>query len=176
MEKKFSLYKKVIFGFWVFVITIIFFSSLKTQVVLGEKLKMQISTLFPEGWSFFTRDPREPLLEVYKIKQNKLVYIPLSNSSKENWFGFSRKSRVQGFEASIIISDVHSKAWIEGIGNNYEKHISNDSVYSIKHKKSNHYFKKGLYLFILKKPIPWAWANKSQERFTPYSSIKVNLN
>ncbi|MDC8101450.1 SdpA family antimicrobial peptide system protein [Chryseobacterium rhizosphaerae] len=175
MKDYFSIYKKIILGFWIFIIAIIFFSSLKSQVVLGEKLKMQINTLFPEGWSFFTRDPQEPLLEAYKIENNKLLDIPLSNSSKENLFGFSRKSRVQGFEASIIISDVPSKLWIEDTGNNYEKHIS-DRAFSIRLKKSNNYFKKGLYLFVLKKPIPWAWANKNQEKFTPYSSIKVNLN
>ncbi|PWW20129.1 SdpA family antimicrobial peptide system protein [Chryseobacterium sp. AG844] len=175
MGNNFSNYKKVIWGFWIFIIINIFFSSLKTQVVLGEKLKMQISTLFPEGWSFFTRDPREPLLEVYKIENNKLLYIPLSNSSKENWFGFSRKSRVQGYEASIIVSEAPSKLWIENTGNNYENHI-NDVAFSVKSKRSNNYFKKGLYLFILKKPIPWAWANEHQEKFTPYSSIKINLN
>jgi hypothetical protein len=174
MKDNFSIYKKIIIIFWIFMITIIFISSLKTQVVLSEKLKMELNTLFPEGWSFFTRNPRESLLEVYKIENNRLVYLPLSNSSKENLYGFSRKSRVKGFEASIIVSDIPTKLWTEDVGRNYANHLY-DKAIEVKLKKSNNYFKNGFYLFIVRKPIPWAWANRNQEKFTPYSFVKINL-
>lgn len=175
MDNKFKIYKISLTLIWIFFISVIFVSSLKTQVVLSEKTKTQFYTLFPEGWSFFTRNPREPLLEVYKIDNGKLISMPLSNSSMINSFGFSRKSRVKGFEASTIISEIPSNLWKENKGNNYIKDI-NDNFVNVKYKKSNHYFNKGKYLFVLKDPIPWAWASKSQDKYAPYSAIKININ
>lgn len=171
----FNFFKSIVISFWIFTLAIVFVSSLKTQIVLSEGMKTKLNTIFPEGWSFFTRNPREPLLESFNIVDNNLVPIPLSNSSSENFFGFSRKSRVKGFEASMIVSDIPSNIWKEDTGIDYKKHI-NDSVINIKPKQSNTYFKKGVYLFVLKKPIPWAWAGKNQEKYAPYSVAKVKVN
>lgn len=170
----FKVYKNLLIFIWVILILLIFVSSLKTQVVLGERTKTQLNTFFPEGWSFFTRNPREPLLEAYKIENNKIIIIPLSNSSFENFFGFSRKSRVKGFEASVIVSDIPSTVWKEDKGTDYAKHI-NDNIVNVKLKNTNQYFKKGKYMFVLRKPIPWAWAGKNQDKFSPYSVIISNV-
>jgi len=68
--------------------------------------------LFPQGWAFFTRDPREPVDRAYRpgAPPTPLLY---TNSSARSLFGFSRRARAQNVEMAALLLEVPSGAWHE---------------------------------------------------------------
>jgi antimicrobial peptide system SdpA family protein len=68
--------------------------------------------VFPQGWAFFTRDPREPVDEAYRPGE-RLVPILYPNSSARNLFGFSRRARAQNVEMAALLLEVPASAWKE---------------------------------------------------------------
>lgn len=171
MNKKYNYF---VFSFWLFSATLIFFSSMKEQIVVNEKLKKQVSTFFPEGWGFFTKNPRDLQLEVYKIENKKLNKINMSNHSAFNYFGLSRKARVIGYESSIIANEVDKKNWKKNETKNMT-FFMNDSSIVIQQKKGFKFLVPGEYMFKMYEPIPYAWSKKNQENNNPYSLVKVKI-
>ena len=72
---------------------LVFFSSFETQLVVNDNLKRKLNIIFPEGWGFFTKNPRDLGLEVYKIENNKLI----KQSTRNNCLKEKAKSQFKGF-------------------------------------------------------------------------------
>ena len=147
---------------------------MKEQVVVSRKIKKYVGTFFPEGWGFFTKNPRDLQFEVYKIENKKVSRIDMSNHSAFNYFGLSRKARVIGYESSVIANEIDKKKWKK----NEVKDISgfiNDSSAVISQKKEFKFLIPGEYIFKMYEPIPYAWAKKNQEKNNPYSFVKVTI-
>ncbi len=71
-----------------------------------------IRKLLPQGWGFFTRDPREPALIMYRVNDdNSLCLITLPNSSQLNCYGFSRKSRRLHLEFLRLQNLIPQELW-----------------------------------------------------------------
>lgn len=147
----------LILGLFVLLILV---SSLKESVIiLPGKLKETINIFFPEGWSFFTRSPREEMAEIYEIKNNNtLTRISYQCSAPENLFGISKKSRKIGMELSIIATVINDSLWV----NQGSSQINIDALPITKIKINQDDIKiilKGNYIIKTKMPIPWAWSN-----------------
>lgn len=159
---------------WGILILLIFFSSLKEQVFVSNKLKNTLSIIFPQGWGFFTKSPREPMLEVYRVDQrNNMELVTLKNQSSSNFFGLSRRGRMIGYESSMIASQISQNLWKDEIMKNKFK-LPKDTIIQIK-KGDGKYFQRGIYLLVSYKIIPFIWANENQEANNPikYTFIKV---
>ncbi|MCY4162584.1 MAG: SdpA family antimicrobial peptide system protein [Flavobacteriaceae bacterium] len=166
--------KRLTLVIWLFAGVFVFIASFKHQIILGKSVKRQINYVFPEGWGFFTKDPRSLMMNIYRIEKGNINEINVSNHSWSNSLGFSRRARIIGFEASMIVSDIPKKLWIEDKSKNIKSHIY-DSVLIV---KSNPYYKhitKGDFIFMIYKQIPYAWVNKSQEKFKPADFIRVRI-
>jgi antimicrobial peptide system SdpA family protein len=159
---------------WLFLTSLVFFSSMKEQIIVNKEVKKYVSTFFPEGWGFFTKNPRDPQLEVYKIEDEIAKKINMSNHSAFNFFGLSRKARVIGYESSMIASEIDKKKWKS---NQTEKitYFVNDSSIIVSRKKGFKFLIPGDYILKMFEPIPYAWANKNQENNNPYSVVKVKI-
>lgn len=70
-----------------------FISTLSQNVVpISGEEKELISSFFPQGWGFFTRDPREPKYKLYELSEsNSPSLVNYKITSYKNLFGFSRK-------------------------------------------------------------------------------------
>ena len=158
---------------WTLLALLVFFSSFKEQVFLNESIQKQLSVIFPEGWGFFTKSPRDLIMQVYKIENDTVNSISMSTHSKEAILGLSRKPRVIGYEASIIANEIPKSFWKDNTTNNLTHYI-NDSTLIIK-KNNFKYFKKGDYLFKLYKKVPYAWAKKNQEEFNPFKIARIKI-
>ena len=162
-------------GTWCFLIIIVFLSSIKDQqVIKSPPLLKTINYLFPQGWGFFTRNPREENVFVYSINKNKITEICLLNQSIENSFGFSRDTRLKAFDIAILIEKINNDEWISSSKQSMKEHLA---IPTIKIKKTNNlqYFTKGLFFIKLKKTVPWKWANLNQEKYTPYQIVKIQV-
>lgn len=173
MSNFFSL---IISGIWVTIIFIIFSASIDNTTLYSKNFKMNINLVFPEGWSFFTKSPREEVLKVYKIKNNnEIVEIGFNNQSYFNYFGFSRKSRVITYESSIMASQVKRSLWEKHYGENIE-YFNKDTIVNLKLNKEFKYLTEGDYIFKLSKPIPFVWRKDNQNQYKPYETVRVTIS
>lgn len=163
----------IIFG-WVLCTTLILFSTMKSQLILAENHKEFINKIFPQGWGFFTKDPQDFELNIYKIRNGKLEKIKTLNQSLENKFGFSRSSRMIGYEMSTIAQEIKSTEWIQNTDNNIYSSLKNSTIV-INNKVKFRYFSRGSYLIQLYKPVPYAWAKQNQEKYNPFSVAKIQI-
>lgn len=159
---------------WIIFGSTVLFSTLKSQLILNDSSKEFISKVFPQGWGFFTKDPQDFELSIYRIKNNKLEPIKMSNQSLKNYFGFSRSARIIGYEMSTVVKELTTNNWIKNANGNIYSHL-NDSTINIKSTHLFKYLTTGEYLIKLYKPIPYAWAQQNQENYNPFSIAKIKI-
>lgn len=119
----------------------------------------------PQGYAFFTRDPKEPQLFIYKLEERKIIEDLSKNSTTSDMlFGLSRKNRRQSLEMNEIFPKLIK--WEDYNSLEDLKHIVPDTL-SIKSKDSKKLT--GQFLIIREKRIPWAWASNLK---TPQRKFK----
>ncbi len=100
--------------FWAFIILSLLVISLPNNVVtpLYKKNRLSIFTFYPQGWGFFTRNPRLPM-DVYLVKDNdKWIADPrLKSGTFYNLFGFDRTGRVATGMYQKIHSTILKSPW-----------------------------------------------------------------
>jgi antimicrobial peptide system SdpA family protein len=82
----------------------------------GERsMKLSIQQLLPQGWAFFTRNPREPDLLLFTLDRDGQWRDAMRppHAEPRNAFGFARASRTQGVEAGVLISRLTDQRWQE---------------------------------------------------------------
>ncbi|KOP37674.1 SdpA family antimicrobial peptide system protein [Flavobacterium sp. WLB] len=171
---KYILFKTMLILGWSLFGVFTFFSSLKSQLIINENVKEVSNKISPQGWGFFTKNPRDPILSIYKIKNGELLEIDISNQSLKNSCGFSRSARMIGYEMSKVAEKIRIKDWKQNLNGNMSDHL-NDSVISIDSKHQFRHLTKGEYLLKLYSPIPYAWAKFDQEKYNRFSVVKVNI-
>ena len=91
------------FGLLVLVSSIFYATMPTNPVSIKSNYLEKAITLIPQGWAFFTRDPREAQVLIYEIgKNNALTNLEQKHSSYKNLFGLSRKSSKIMIELQLI--------------------------------------------------------------------------
>lgn len=148
------------------IIYTVFLSNLdKDRLVINYKISKEINHLLPQGWGFFTKNPREPIFELKEINGN-LVSKP--NNSLQNKFGFSRGSRKIASEVSMIYAQVQKKT-LKKKGEIY------DTVQITNYKLVNKISKDKKYLFIKKEITPWAYYTYYKKPYIKDSLIVIKM-
>jgi antimicrobial peptide system SdpA family protein len=165
---------------WIALCYLILVSSVQSIVSpLSDSQKANISFFFPEGWGFFTKNPRDEILtDIYKIENGKLNLVTIPNSSSENLLGFSRKSRFISAEATKLSVLVGENGWQNSV--NWIEHKilpknKNKVILPPVLKSQLRYFKSGEYLLVRYKITPWAWTTKNQERFNLFFIKRITI-
>jgi len=65
---------------------------------------------FPQGWAFFTRDPREAVDRAYRPGA-PLVPLLYANSSPRNLLGLGRGARTLNVELAALLHELPASAW-----------------------------------------------------------------
>ncbi|UGU15382.1 SdpA family antimicrobial peptide system protein [Sinomicrobium kalidii] len=137
-------------------------------------VKKQLFALFPEGWGFFTKSPRETMVDIYKKQdQENWKRVNISNSSRKNLFGFSRKARVMGIDIDIILRNIAKEDFIAFTGN-FMNNIP-DRIYTIEYDKSFQFINVGEYLIVERKIIPWFYAQSAKEKDVPGLIMRIEI-
>lgn len=136
------------------------------------KGKLNLGYLTPQGWAFFTKNPREEMLYVYVRKNNTWKLATLPNTSF--YFGAGRDMRTEGAELDHLLKKVYSKRWID-----YTKHFDPDGVEELKSVNViNDYLTPticGDILVRAEAPIPWAWSNNEKTVNMPFRLVRLNI-
>lgn len=160
-------------GFWSILIFSILISSIENPIAPKFAKKKTIFSAFPQGWGFFTRNPREKILKLYRENENgDYVYLTKSNSSSEFYYGISKENRLQNWEVSTLIPKINKDKWIKN---------QRDSIYfntTVKDTIINDFVKpslKGNYVIVLQERIPQAWSKHHKKIIMPYDYAKVYI-
>ncbi len=143
---------------------------------VSNKPKEIVFKLFPQGWGFFTRDPKDKVIGLFQIQREGFKLVSYNNGAAENLFGLSKKARYNMIEVSSLAQQLKdSKNWKEGKGD--PKRIFNKLKITdtIVPEKKNLVVTSGNYIIVETKPIPFAWGNQKQKDFQPYKVIKVHV-
>jgi antimicrobial peptide system SdpA family protein len=66
----------------------------------------------PQGWSFFTRDPREADHTPY-VRVGGRWASAAPKPQREHAFGLSRRSRAQGAELGLLVNGLAERDWVQ---------------------------------------------------------------
>lgn len=145
----------------------------------SQKTVMNMRTLIPQGWSFFTKNPREVSPIIFKKYDGQWENISYKNASYRNLFGLSRKSRSLMVSLGNKTGKIPKQDWGEypiEIKKTYKSSyldkfdIPNFSVITDKPNKLC-----GDILVLEKEYIPWAWSRNSENLNMPAKAIILNI-
>lgn len=167
------LYFYLTWGFWISLVYMLLIATYNPIVIFNYDFKKNFVFTFPQGWGFFTRNPREVMVDVYKEEGSKLELVSILNSSWKNYLGFSRNSRVVGFEMSEILKSIPHSAWRNGRGSLVVPEMAPDTM---KLSKRLMFFPSGIYVFYQNKIVPFAWSNLNQEKYNPFLVARIFIS
>lgn len=131
-----------------------------------------ILMVMPEGWGYFTRNPREPVMQFYRLDgKHEPVFEP--NFSARYLFGLRRDGRKLGGEAGIVVRMVPAEAWMETRKRLSFEALPDSTVIihsSIKNPKLC-----GDFLVQVEDRLPWAWANLRDKVVMPSKVAHVRI-
>jgi len=173
---KIKIYK-VIYVFLIFLATYFAFISSNSDnpVDLGYSNAQRIYDIAPQGWAFFTRDPKERVVRLYKIQKNELIYINKTTSlSSRDIFGVKRDKRWISIELAGIIANVEtSKKWEEFRNTTFHEAAKSLEITDTVKVKKNSLLDEGEYMVCISRRLPWAWAKADVK--LPYRAKKIIL-
>lgn len=136
-------------------------------------ISINLQTVCPQGWAFFTRNPREELTYYYRFQEDKAVLQPYHNSQAANLFGIRRTARLESMELATLASSVKAEEWVaceSGIR-------ANDTLNLLpKIVVQNHFNQPkicGDILIEQKELVPWAWSKETQHDEVPSKIAKL---
>ena len=145
----------------------------------NQSQKLEIMGEFlPQGWAFFTRDPREPYVSLYQQREQRWEQVNSTTvAGGEHLFGLDRSARTENYEIDVIISQISEKEWArcekEPITRCFpESPPPGVSIHS--HGEDLRFC--GLLAVTVHKPVPWAWADLVEQMPGSYVFIEVECH
>ena len=143
---------------------------------------MNYVSVFPEGWAFFTKSPKEPRLYIFDCNKKNIEILNLRNFSVDYYFGISRHNRILNIEVENIMSIVQKDS-IRSFSLNSinERNISkilnlNEIEFSdIKINKNQDSNFKGKYIIAVQHLLPWSLLHKQPDYPSKYVIYPINI-
>lgn len=138
----------------------------------------QVYTFIPQGWAFFTRNPREAQIQLYK-QDTDSTWKKMNHfhAHYSNYFGLSRKTTAMISELQYIKMNYIKDSDFIDCESNYQRGILGcvpDSTIIVPNK-----FEKpilcGEYILTFQEPIPWAWSKSMDKILMPSKVIRLNI-
>ncbi|WPO91737.1 SdpA family antimicrobial peptide system protein [Chryseobacterium sp. HR92] len=135
----------------------------------SKETKKKYILLFPQGWAFFTKEPRDPLIHFFSFSNNKFDNVIDKNFSLNTFLGASKKSRIVNIELQKIVNKIirdsvqHSSEKFLGI-NELKKNVSDRNIDFTKVNIDKKYIpdiNNGKYLIVIEEQLPWALLSKT---------------
>jgi antimicrobial peptide system SdpA family protein len=127
--------------------------------VAGHQTKRAVRMFVPEGWAFFTKDPRIPTPLAYRHERGDgwRIISAGAPSSPRHVMGFDRGGRAQGTELAMLMSDFTTANWHPCAKNPVtclSEIEASDTVVNHSHRTVC-----GDVGIVMQDVLPWAWRN-----------------
>jgi antimicrobial peptide system SdpA family protein len=144
-------------------------------VTLPFEDKATLTTVTPEGWKFFTRNPQEAQVTPYSLRG--VAWVPatyLPNSRPRNWLGIDRSGRAQSIEVGLLSEHIPAEAWtscddaplscLDGapVAASFDNEFPEPTLC-------------GVVGLVAQKPVPWAWARSASHLDMPSRVVRVEI-
>lgn len=163
----------------VVVLSLLPFSPIRTVVPDIEEEK--ITEITPQGWGFFTKDPQERRLTIYRSEAGMgWEDFTQSNSSMDNKFGLSRFGRVRGLELGNLLeshSDKLDASWVECDSVNMDSCLESANSLTAVQIQNDYQIQTlcGSILLVQQAPNPWAYSQAGFENGNPISLLRLEV-
>ncbi|MEZ4363429.1 MAG: SdpA family antimicrobial peptide system protein [Kofleriaceae bacterium] len=130
----------------------------------------------PQGWSFFTRDPRGDRQFVYHKGASGWDPVLLAPHGRlTNLAGLRRRSRAQGVEMALLLENVPPTAW-RTCDAPVQVCLSQPSTPREVPNVSPDPTMCGDVAVVLQRPLPWAWARASRPITMPSRVVSLRVS
>ncbi|AKD55837.1 hypothetical protein SD10_13950 [Spirosoma radiotolerans] len=135
-----------------------------------------LRTLFPQGWAFFTKSPRDETIQLYRWENNQLTLVDGQRQATfANLMGFRRASRAMSVEYAYLLYNVAADNWAR-CENDPESFIRTHKLTNVRVENNTpRPFLAGTYYLIQKGIVPWAWASQADHITLPCSILKLTV-
>lgn len=169
---------KTLYILFVFFATYFAFIASNTDnpVRLSYSSAQGIYSFVPQGWAFFTRNPKENVVKFYKVENSQLNHINGTTSlSFKDVFGLKRHKRRISEEFSQIMSNIKKECkWQEFRGVEINKASKKTMVCdTVINNFKAPLLENGEYLIYSSRRLPWAWAKSKTD--IPYKLRKIHI-
>lgn len=165
----------VVAGLVILALLLVFAPS---QALLSKEQRLSgtvVAEFVPQGWAFFTRDPREPYVSLYQQSDGDWEQANSTTmAGPETYFGLDRSARTENYEIDVIANEIPADAWVE-----CEEELvvqclpdSPEPVVDIRAYGEDPRFC-GLVAVTHQEPVPWAWAGLLEEMPGKYVFVEV---
>jgi antimicrobial peptide system SdpA family protein len=158
-------------------VKIVFTNSIGYNLLTNNsKWNREIQFLFPQGWAFFTKDPREEQTRFYKLSKNDLQELDFKNGSINSSFGISRKNRIMLIETAQIVNQIDNSLWVD-LKSKEDLETYKDTTKSLEiiNFVNKAEIENGDYVILKQRPVPWSWRENKDNLFMPAKAIKIKL-
>ena len=132
----------------------------------------------PEGWAFFTRDPREERYDAFTLLSGEWRGALLGPHSRpSNWFGLDRASTAQGVEIGLLLANIPEHDWhacrAEPTRCLAELGVP-ESPATVNHSPEPTLC--GDVGLSLQRPVPWAWSRSKTKIVMPSRVLRLRIS
>jgi antimicrobial peptide system SdpA family protein len=143
---------------------------------MNYKSSHSIRMLFPQGWAFFTKSPRDENIQIYQLVNGKLEVMPGQRQATfEHLMGVKRDARAMSVEYATMLYDIPPTKWVKCEVNPSEfikKHPM--AAVKVKNKTPLALLHGDIYL-ISQATVPWAWAKFAKNVTLPSNILHLNI-
>lgn len=139
-----------------------------------EKLTLTTMTIFPQGWGFFSKDPRYEHFYMIDMQSGELD-LSWPNMSLKNWGGLTRFGRSQGIELGRLYSQVEDQSMIECNETPLECLEEQEDVINIINDSPSPTITGDIGI-VIQESVPWIWAKKVNKENMPSRIVRLNVD
>lgn len=169
--------KLIVISFWLLVISYVFVGFVpESPFQKPISVKQNLITISPQGWAFFTRNPREAIDQIYIKSGEEWKYHTFTNSSLRNFFGIKRSARAQNVELAYLFSSLSNEEWVN-CATVADECVKNKTIEVVEvENNSKLQTLCGELLIVRKEPVPWAWSQSMKIIDMPSNIVRINAN
>ncbi len=139
-----------------------------------------IRVLLPQGWGFFTRDPREARIIPFGLDtEGEWTELGLGPHSRARWlFGLDRRSRAQGLEIGTLFGAVPDDAWVDCDSGptSMEPRACLDAASPLQVDNPSPIPSLcGQIGLVRREPVPWAWRGAADQIEMPAQVLRLDV-
>jgi len=151
-------------------------SASESPYIPTKSVKINLMAVSPQGWEFFTRDPREPERHVFRRNVETWEEIDRANFSSRNLFGIKRTSILEQVEIKSMMSQVADSAWVSCDGTLSE--CINEKKLRITSVQNNSQMGLlcGDHVIQDRRPVPWAWSGDAEPSMIPSKVVRLSIS
>lgn len=156
----YSVFLGTLLAMFLVVYTIFLAAVPETAVEINAIQRVRLIDIAPEGWAFFTRNPKEESTTIYRWDSTKkLTKVSNIAGAFKNCMGLNRYDRLLIKEFSALYRYVKKENFVKIKGSIANNISVIDTMVSCKLPNDAKYpLLSGVYVIRQAMPIPWAWA------------------